>query len=430
MSDKANNKIIKTINCTQCAAPLQLYGGGRRIESISCGYCGSVLDARKDYATIKKFSSVVRPYKYPLKIGQQGALRGIAFTIIGAIEYEMVSGESSWLEYLLYSPTHGYAWLEYENGHFVFSHKVRDLPEGNINQLEKSRVSTRGRNYKVYEFYTAKVTYVEGELTWRAQLDDKLRLIDCIAPPYSYTQERTEQGVEYSAGEYLQPAEVASAFNIKEGFDKPVGIHGSQPFIANNFIRGLVEGGRIFAPITFLLLMLVMFIGSGERIFYDNISAAEYLGENGSFARQFTVTQPDRLVELELSANLDNAWTWYDIEILKDEQPIFSLSQQISYYHGYEGGESWSEGARRVSTYFKVPEAGEYSFRLSGEGGSGNRGTTPQNAPLFIQLTEGIIVSRYFLIITLISLLGWLSIPLYKLHFEALRWGAYEDDDD
>lgn len=423
-------KQVKSINCTQCAAPLQLYGGGRRIESITCGYCGSVLDAKQQYSTIKKFTEVKRPYPYPLHIGQQGTIKGVTFTIIGVIQYDVTTEYSSWLEYFLYSPTHGYAWLEYENGHFVFSHKVRDIPEGRVLNVEKAQFKARGRNFKVYDFYTARIAYVEGELTWKAQVGDTLRLTDGIAPPYSFTVEKTEQAVEYSAGEYLQAPEVAKAFNIEGGFNKPEGVHASQPFIASNTIRGLVEAGKIFAPISILLLIFVLFIGSGDSIYSGSISASEYLGENGTSNRSFFVSQPDRLVELELSAQLDNAWTWFDIEILKDEQPVFSLSQQISYYHGVEGGESWSEGSRGVSTYFKVPEAGEYSFRLVGEGGSGYNGTRPQRATLYVQLKEGVIVSRYFLSIAILSLLGWLSLPIYKYHFEALRWGDYEEDDE
>ena len=428
MPNKA--KQLKSINCTQCSAPLELYAGGRRIESITCGYCGSVLDAKKEFSTIKKFTEAQRPYYLPLSIGQQGTIKGVQFTIIGAIEYEMTTEYSRWLEYFLYSPTHGYAWLEYENGHFVFSHKVRDFPTGGMKGVEKAPFHVRDRKYKVFDFYTAKITYVEGELTWKANVGDKVKLIDGISPPYSFTKERTDYGIEYSAGEYLQPAEVAKAFNIKEGFNEPKGVYASQPFIANNFIRGLVDAGKIFAPITLLLFFFVLFIGSGQRIFNESISANEYLSENGSFARNFIVTQPDRLVELELSASLNNAWTWFDIEILKDQKPIFSLSQQISYYHGVEGGESWSEGSRSISTYFKVPEAGEYSIRLIGEGGSGYRGTSPQRKSLHLQITEGVIASRYFLIMALIALLGWLSLPIYKYHFEALRWGDYEEDDE
>ena len=430
MPDKASSsRKVKSINCTQCAAPLEIYGGGRRIESLTCGYCGSVLDAKKQFATIKKFTGIVRPFPYPLRIGQEGILKGVKFTIIGAIQYEVTTEYATWLEYLLYSPTHGYAWLEYENGHFVFSHKVRDIPDGQVADIEKARFTARGRNFRVYDFYTAKIVFVEGELTWQAQLGDEVRLTDGIDPPYSFTIEKTGQSLEYSAGEYLQPDEVARGFSL-DSLDKPVGVHASQPFIANSLIRGLVGAGKIFAPLSIILFLVVLLFGSGKQIFSDTISANEYFGDNGSFNREFTVSQPQRLVELELYANLNNAWTWYDIEILKDEQPIFSLSQQISYYHGYEGGEHWSEGSRGVNTYFKVPAAGTYSFRLAGEGGSGNRSKTPQRQTLHVKINEGIIVSRYFLIMAIISLLGLLSVPAYKYHFEALRWGAYEEDDE
>lgn len=418
---------IRAINCTQCGGALTL-NGGRRIESITCGYCGSVLDAKRQYRTVKKFMTERRRPPSPLRIGMQGRLKGAGFTIIGLIEYRSCSDGSAWFEYFLFSPTHGYAWLEYDGGHYVFSRKVRDLPDRPVLPIEKTSFVVRHQNFRVYESYRAKIAYVEGELTWIAKVGDETALIDAIAPPYTYTVEKNANEQEYSYGEYMAGEAVYQAFNIKAKPARPREIHPAQPFEAGGFWRGLGVAGKVFLPVNLSLLLIVLIAGGGNEVLWTQFSADSYLA--GADTRSFTITQPDRLVSLDLDQSLQDAWAWYDIEVLHNDETLFSMAQAISYYSGYEDGEHWSEGSTHAHTYFKVPEAGDYRLRLIGAGGSGEYGQTPQRKNLSLKVTEGVLVSRYFLSMTLLALLAWLAVPIYRWHYENKRWGNYEGDDD
>ena len=99
---------LRSINCTQCGAPLALRGG-HRVESLTCGFCGSVLDAHDEFKVVKTYSDLERPYS-PLSLGMSGKIKGVDFTIIGVMEYRDAWFDT-WLEYAIFSPTHGYAWL-------------------------------------------------------------------------------------------------------------------------------------------------------------------------------------------------------------------------------------------------------------------------------------------------------------------------------
>ena len=134
---------------------------------------------------------------------------------------------------------------------------------------------------------------------------------------------------------------------------------------------------------------------------------------------------------LKLSSNQDNAWAWYDISVLKGEQPIAALSKGISYYHGYEGGESWSEGSQSARAYFTLAEPGNYRFHVEGTGGTGENGNQPQASGVTFELFEDVIVSRYFFILALIFVIAAIWEPLLRYRFEARRWApVLEDDDD
>ena len=117
---------IRKIQCPQCAAPIPLYGG-KEVFTIICSHCGSCLDGQDEFKFLKKFKSVDRP-DVPLKIGMTGVIQNISFVIIGIVEFTQRDewGNYPWVEFLLFSKTHGYAWLCYENGcSFYFATLVK-----------------------------------------------------------------------------------------------------------------------------------------------------------------------------------------------------------------------------------------------------------------------------------------------------------------
>ena len=40
------------------------------------------------------------------------------------------------------------------------------------------------------------------------------------------------------------------------------------------------------------------------------------------------------------------------------------VAKEIGYYHGVEGGESWSEGSRKWKRVFQIPQGGRYRLQL------------------------------------------------------------------
>lgn len=417
---------IKSINCTQCAAPLSLHGG-HRVESITCGYCGSVLDTKDEYKIVKQFKDARRP-TMPLQLGMAGKIKGVEFTIIGVIEYQSSPDYAVWLEYMIFSPTHGYAWLVYDMGHFVFARRVRDLPDGEINQVYKSGFEARGHKFKVYDYGKTTINFVEGELTWIAEKGDKVKFIEGVSPPYSYSVETTANEKEYTLGEYLNYQEVYDSFGVKEGYMEPYGVHGAQPYVASKLTSSVYSVSKLFLPVAFLIWLVILVLGGGTQVFKDSISPAEYLTSQTGAVRTFNITDTGNLVELKLHSNLANAWGWYDIEIRNSSGPLFSMAKQISYYSGFDGGESWSEGTRRATALFKLPTEGEYSLHVIGEGGQGEYATTPQKVALDIEINEGVIVSRYFFYLTIIFLLAFLKQFIARKIFEGRRWGIDDDE--
>ncbi len=415
---------LRSINCTQCAAPLALHGG-HKVRSITCGYCGSVMDTRESFKVVKQFKDLARP-RAPIRIGMRGRLSGVEFTVIGVVQWRTVGYGDSWLEFMLFSPTHGYAWLEYARGHFVFTRRVRDVPR--IPHERKARFKAMGEEFRVFERYEARIAFVEGELTWVASVGDTTTIIEGVAPPRIFAAERTEGEEEYLIGEYVQPEEVYESFGLDGDPPRPHDIHPAQPFRPNPLFQGASLAARAFAPLSLLVLLAILVIGSGTVRARGSVSPPQLV--EGFESAPFQVEDADSLVALDLRSGVSNAWGFFDIALRQAGEEVFGMAKQIAYYHGSQGGESWSEGSQDARAYFKVPAAGDYTLFFTGEGGRGEGGGGAPVASLSYEVREGIVVSRYFLVLT-VAFVAALALPwINRARFEARRWSDDDDDDD
>ncbi len=415
---------LRSINCTQCGAPITLHGGGHKVLSITCAYCGSELDAKAEYQVITQFNTRERPIT-PIELGMKGQFKGVEFTVIALVQYRTTDGYA-WLEFALYSPTHGYAWLEQINNHFLFSRRTRDLPSTPMRPQVKSTFKVRDRTYRVFESYTASIIYVEGELTFVAEKGDKVRITEAISPPYIYSVERTASEEEYVVGEYLEPEVVYAALGLPNEPAKRHSVHPAQPYAPSPLVSGLSRAGLYFMSAAALILVLVLVLGLGNTILVARFDARVF--KEGLQSQVFNVSDPGKLVSLDLYSRFNNAWAAYDIQVHKGDKPIFSMEKQISYYSGYEGGEYWSEGSQSAHAYFKVPEAGAYRLVIKAQGGTG-RNRSPPRTGLVVKVREGIVVSRYFLILLVLFTLAFSVKHLARWRFESKRWEDTEDDD-
>lgn len=433
MAEKAKKAPkVFSINCTGCGAPVNLFGG-HRVQQVVCGSCGANLDAKDEYRVIEKFKNLKRP-KLPLKLGMTGKFQNVEFTIIGIVEWTEYDEGCTYKSYdfQLFSPTHGYVWLRRENFHYTFIHEVKDLPDRKIlmSSPAGTKFTARDKKFTVVENGSEKITYVEGELTWVARQGDVAKYVSCACPPYLYEISEMHKERDFASGEYIEPEDVYRAFGLKGKPVKPGSIYYCQVYKPNIFTSTSFHA-LWFALASILIALLILVIGRGKTVFRQKFSANSF--KDGVTSKAFTIRNPNALISLNLYCPFDNAWGYFDVSVQKNETEYFTLSKEISYYHGYEGGESWSEGSQQATGYFRVPEAGEYRLYVWGEGGTGDRGTTLQNKTLTVVIKEGVIVSRYFIIgafvFALLAIFGvWRRIK-YESERRGIDLSDYVDND-
>jgi len=415
---------VKSIKCTNCAAPLNLLGGGR-IESITCSYCKSVLDLNDHYKVLSNFKNVKELHKLPFEVGMQGKLKGVDYTIIGRVTYahtEYPHGE--WTDFLLFSPLYGYAWLTYEEGHLIYSKRERHFPSITWSKIaEQSSIVVKGDTYRPFDRYEAKVTFVEGELTWIAKRKEKVSFIDMTNPPYGVSAEKSRNEIEYYKEEYLDANSTYKAFSL-ETENTPTVFHALQPF-ERPFLKALSLIAFWSMFIIALLTLGVGLDGSGKTI--KQIQATNLQ----STTTEFTVNSNRYLVDLELQAFKAKELNNFNLKIHKKGQLIFSLTPHAAYTFNHENNkvkkklEMWEKNAKKVRVLIKL-EAGQ-PYQLTTSPIDHNLSST-----LLIKIEEAHSKLNYFLWFFFLTLILWLIYKFFTWRYNSKltdEQGIYQDDD-
>jgi len=406
---------VYSIKCPNCGAPLELLGG-KNVLSVTCRYCKSVIDLKNNYKILAQFQKE-KKIKSPFKVGMQGKVKGIEWTIIGLIVYSTTKGvalKEYWVDHLLYSPIYGYAWLTYENGIVTFTKKVHSLPKKDLSPFNspKDNIIFDGKVYKFYECYEAYTVYVEGELTFIAKKDDVTQICEAIAPPFGLNKESALGEIEYSISEYLPQEETFKSFKTKP-LDNPPWVYPIKPF-ESKFLKSLSEVSKVFLAISIFIIVAINLISSNKVVAKDSFISTKRVIE-------FNITNPKHLLEIDIDTNLDNNWLDYELSIEdKNKTEIFATSGEISYYHGYEGGESWSEGSQSETIYTKVPSGGAYKLYFD----STHKAVVNKT----ITVKEGVIRDSYFIALAIIYLITFLLFYIAKMHYDATLWKEVTDD--
>ena len=153
---------INNINCRKCNAPLSLHGNIHRCRHLICQYCGMVMDSRNDFKALYSFTHI-QSNSSRLRIGMQGNIQGVSFEITGFITY--VDKETEWLQFQLYSVTHGYAKLIIKDGLFIFLKKTHYLPNHNLWLLKNADTFiAQDKCFRIESFYFTEIYYAAGNL--------------------------------------------------------------------------------------------------------------------------------------------------------------------------------------------------------------------------------------------------------------------------
>jgi len=72
-------------------------------------------------------------------------------------------------------------------------------------------------------------------------------------------------------------------------------------------------------------------------------------------------------VVIQSTASVNNSWLYLHMSLVNEDGRAYNFGREISYYHGVDGGESWSEGSTSEEATLTAVPAGKYYLLIEPE---------------------------------------------------------------
>ncbi len=356
--------VVKALQCANCGGAITLHD--KAVQSVACPACLTVLAPdNEDLRILAKATEATR-VEPRIALGSSGRFAGRDWTVIG-FQQRVIRAEGIdyvWQEYLLHHPAEGFRWLVESDGHWNWVSPVSKPPRYQVGQ---ATASFGGVEFRRYSAGLAATRYVIGEFTWKISVGETWETIDFVAPPKSLSRESNRRETTWSLGEYLPSEEVAAAFKLKSALPSPVGVGMNQP-------NPRVENHRRVCGNFWKLLLLAVVAQTlwyfilGGRTLLDQRMVLSPGNDDSVTTQTFQLDSHARSLVLRHETDLDNNWLGLGLTLVeKNSGRAWAAQSELGYWHGVDGGESWSEGDRGQELVFRDLPAGSYYFVIDPE---------------------------------------------------------------
>ena len=408
----------QSFQCPGCGSSLTIRARGHS-ETLACGVCGSIIDLTdENFRILSKFKAQVT-HEPLIPLGASGTLEGTPYQVIGylrrCITVEEVDYE--WGEYLLFHREQGFRWLVEYNGHWSLVHTLTEPPLV-TGYAAKARAVYRGLSYRHFQTAKARVSYVLGEFYWRVRVGELGEVSDYIAPPFQLSQERTDREIVWSRAAYVEPDIIRAAFHLETPPPLRMGIAPNQP---SPYQARRPKFRRLLGVFLTLLVVgqiVTLVLSADQRVHQQTFVFDESTRNQTLNTEPFAVSGRESNLLIRAETNLNNNWLYLDLTLIERQTGASAaIGREISYYHGIDDGERWSEGDAGDDAVLSGIPAGIYYLNVEGE--------LPRSSPaVACTLTVFRDVpswSNFFL-----ALLGLLIVPILRhwrsRAFERARW--------
>lgn len=453
-----------TLNCPHCGGTVTLRRPGESVNAV-CEYCQSVLDVRnsRQLQVLQRFDDRRKvPPRIPL--GARGQMHGAEWEVLGFQQRTIaVEGtEYSWREYLLHNPDRGFRYLSEYGGHWNDIAVLTGVPRHRSGV--RPTAEWEGRSFRHFQRAYAVTTFVLGEFPWQVRAGDKAQVDDFIDPPLLLSREKTGHEVSWSLGEYVAPEQIYQAFGITDRPPRPQGVFANQPgpagagrmwtmalifaFLvtagwmvrAGTASRGILSEAGTFtpgvsatadgwSPVDSAASAVAAAAESAASALSGSAQAAGGPAAGGAarpdsaspdsrplVSQPFELTGRTTNLHVMINALVDNSWAAFGVLLVPEggSGDAREFSTDVSYYHGVDQGESWSEGSRSGRIRIAAVPAGRYRLVVAPDG---------EHAFSYrVQVRRDVPAASLFIITLILLLIPPIFPTLARASFEGQRW--------
>jgi hypothetical protein len=411
---------VRSINCPNCGAATAVRTFGHAVNVV-CQSCHSILDATNPGVTIlQRYTKAVR--EEPLiPLGTRGKLLDIDCEVVGfQVRQIVVDGVAyRWREYLLFNPYREFRYLTEYAGHWNVVSTLNALPHGGPTPDTSSR-SYGGQHYRHFQTADATTTFVLGEFPWQIRVGDTTEGNDYVAPPFMLSAEvDADKEVTWSLGRYVSGAEIWKSLSLPGSPPEPIGIFANQPSPYQGVTAAMWRNAGLLVILAALLWIAHLVSARGKQSFAGNFAFDSRTASEATLVTPvFELDGRPTAVEIETTTNLDNQWLFVGYALVNDETgQAFEVGRDVSYYHGVEDGESWTEGSPRDTVDLPGVPPGRYFLRIETEG---DRAAQPIRYR--VRVLRDVSTSLWFLVALGLILVPPILTTRRAFTFERQRW--------
>lgn len=363
---------VRSVNCPNCGAATAVRTFGHAVNVV-CQSCGSILDAANPGVTIlQQYTEAVRVEPL-IPLGTRGKLLDIECEVVGFQVRQIVVDDVAyqWREYLLFNPYREFRYLTEYAGHWNVVSTVNALPEGGATPDGASARSYGRLKYKHFQTADATTTFVLGEFPWQIRVGDTTTGSDYVAPPMMLSAEvDSDKEVTWSLGRYMRGDEIWAGLSLPGKPPRAAGVFANQPSPFRGAIATIWRNAALFAALAALLWVVHVASARGKQTFAQNFVFDPRAAPEASLVTPvFELDGRPTAVAIETATNIDNQWMFVGYALVNDQTgQAFEVAREVSYYHGVEDGEAWSEGSPNDTVALPSVPPGRYFLRIETEG--------------------------------------------------------------
>ena len=345
--------MMKTYICPSCKTE-NILTIDIEIEHYICKSCSNLINP--ETGTILK--SVKKPTEnVVLEVGQKGKIDGIEYQVI-AIVVRKYGTSVFWREYYLKDKDKNDAFLSESSGHWVFL-QPKEMPKKDF----KFHAEFNGKKYRWYESTPNNIDAATGFF------EDKIKFSlanykEFVNGTEMVSIEQVGAEKTFLWGKHIPKSEIKRQFkpNYMPNYS---GIGIVQPYYIN--IKQLINVLAIVALLMSLLQLYNTVSRTNYEVFSDKIRF-DSVRNKELISKSFDLNGASAPLNVKLHSNVDNSWANVELSLVNEKtNEIEYTSQDIEQYHGYESGESWSEGDKNKEFNFCGVAPGKYHFAINAQ---------------------------------------------------------------
>ena len=174
--------------------------------------------------------------------------------------------------------------------------------------------------------------------------------------------------MSWSLCRYVEPQVIREAFKLPDALQQPVGVYANQPNPWEGTHRTVCRAFWLAALAALLVQIFFVFAVGGQRLLHQDMLFTALNADETQKTPTFEIKGKARKVVVKHATNLDNNWIALDMTLVnKTTGEGWPAAQDLSYYYGYDDGESWSEGNRSEEIVFRDVPPGTYYLAVDPE---------------------------------------------------------------